>query len=109
MAGRGDPRRARRAALDRAWRKGAALTADERAEVSLAAAEAKVLAHRAALFIGQELFEATGARSTKAALALDRFWRNARTHTLHDPLDYKLRAIGRYALEGILPDATLYS
>ena len=46
--------------------------------------------------------------STKAALALDRFWRNARTHTLHDPLDYKLRAIGRYALEGILPDATIY-
>ncbi|QUP54695.1 acyl-CoA dehydrogenase [Ralstonia syzygii] len=95
--------------LDRAWRRGAALTADERAEVSLATAEAKVLAHRAALFIGQELFEATGARSTKAALALDRFWRNARTHTLHDPLDYKLRAIGRYALEGILPEATLYS
>ncbi|MBB6582962.1 acyl-CoA dehydrogenase family protein [Ralstonia solanacearum] len=87
----------------------AAETLAERAEVSLATAEAKVLAHRAALFIGQELFEATGARSTKAALALDRFWRNARTHTLHDPLDYKLRAIGRYALEGILPDATLYS
>lgn len=94
--------------LDRAWRKGAALSADERAEVSLATAEAKVLAHRAALFVAQELFEATGARSTKAALALDRFWRNARTHTLHDPLDYKLRAIGRYALEGILPDATIY-
>ena len=94
--------------LDRAWRKGAALTADERAEVSLFTAEAKVAAHRAALFISQEMFEATGARSTKAALALDRFWRNARTHTLHDPLDYKLRAIGRYALEGILPDATVY-
>lgn len=95
--------------LDRAWRKGPALTADERAEVSVATAEAKVVAHRAALFIGQELFEATGARSTKAALALDRFWRNARTHTLHDPIDYKLRAIGRYALEGLLPDATVYS
>ena len=95
--------------LDRAWRKGPTLTADERAEVSLATAEAKVVAHRAALFIGQELFEATGARSTKAALALDRFWRNARTHTLHDPIDYKLRAIGRYALEGLLPDATVYS
>lgn len=94
--------------LDRAWRKGVSLTADERAEVSLATAEAKVAAHRAALFISQEMFEATGARSTKAALALDRFWRNARTHTLHDPLDYKLRAIGRYALEGILPDATVY-
>jgi alkylation response protein AidB-like acyl-CoA dehydrogenase len=76
--------------------------------VSLATAEAKVVAHRAALFIAQELFEATGARSAKAALALDRFWRNARTHTLHDPLDYKLRAIGRYALEGVLPDATIY-
>ncbi|MBU5769322.1 acyl-CoA dehydrogenase, partial [Pseudomonas aeruginosa] len=41
--------------LDRAWRKGAALSAEERAEVSLATAEAKVLAHRAALFVAQEL------------------------------------------------------
>lgn len=95
--------------LDRAWRKGAALTADERAEVSLFTAEAKVAAHRAALFISQEMFEATGARSTKAALALDRFWRNARTHTLHDPLDYRLRDVGRFALTGALPEASLYT
>ena len=78
-------------------------------EVALAVAEAKVLAHRAALDVSQSLFDACGARATHGPLALDRFWRNARVHTLHDPLDYKLRDIGRFALSGVLPEANLYS
>jgi alkylation response protein AidB-like acyl-CoA dehydrogenase len=96
-------------ALDAAWDRGAALSEEERARVALATAEAKVLAHRAALDVSEALFDACGARATHAGLALDRFWRNARVHTLHDPLDYKLRAIGRYALSNILPEANLYN
>ncbi|TCK38031.1 alkylation response protein AidB-like acyl-CoA dehydrogenase [Paraburkholderia sp. BL8N3] len=96
-------------ALDTAWERGDALTADERARVALAVAEAKVLAHRAALDVSEALFDACGARATHAGLALDRFWRNARVHTLHDPLDYKLRDIGRFAIAGTLPEANLYS
>jgi alkylation response protein AidB-like acyl-CoA dehydrogenase len=95
--------------LDAAFAKGAALTARERGEVAVAGAEAKVLAHRAAIEIGNEMFELTGARSTSARFGFDRFWRNARVHTLHDPVDYKLRDLGRYALEGRLPDPTPYS
>jgi alkylation response protein AidB-like acyl-CoA dehydrogenase len=68
-----------------------------------------VLAHRAALDIGSQLFELTGARSTGARYGFDRFWRNARVHTLHDPVDYKLRDLGRYALDGSLPEPTPYS
>ena len=95
--------------LDHAFRRGAALTAAERGDVALAVAEAKVLAHRAALEVSSQLFELTGARSTSSRLGLDRFWRNARVHTLHDPVDYKLRALGRHALLGELPEPTAYS
>lgn len=95
--------------LDAAFAKGAQLAARERGEVAVAVAEAKVLAHRAAIDIGSEMFELTGARSTSARFGFDRFWRNARVHTLHDPVDYKLRDLGRYALEGRLPEPTPYS
>jgi alkylation response protein AidB-like acyl-CoA dehydrogenase len=95
--------------LDAAFEKGADLGAQERGEVAVAVAEAKVLAHRAAIDIGSEMFELTGARSTSARFGFDRFWRNARVHTLHDPVDYKLRDLGRHALDGRLPDPTPYS
>ena len=95
--------------LQQAWEQGEDLQAEERGQVALASAEAKVLAHRAALSVGEGVFDVCGARSARAAQGLDRFWRNARTHTLHDPIDYKLRDIGRFALEGILPAPTLYS
>jgi len=42
-------------------------------------------------------------------LGYDRFWRNTRTHTLHDPVDYKIRDIGRWLLSGTLPEPTAYS
>ncbi|MDI9647619.1 acyl-CoA dehydrogenase family protein [Burkholderia cenocepacia] len=96
-------------ALEHAWARQDALTADERAEVALAVSEAKIVAQRAALDNGEALFDACGARATAASLGLDRFWRNARTHTLHDPLDYRLRDVGRFALTDALPPASLYT
>ncbi|WP_322011405.1 acyl-CoA dehydrogenase family protein [Paraburkholderia sp. J12] len=95
--------------LDAAWQQGDALEASTRAELSLAISEAKIVAHRASLFAGEQLFDACGARSTAAALALDRFWRNARVHTLHDPLDYRVRDVGRHALTRELPEPSLYT
>ncbi|WP_418647858.1 acyl-CoA dehydrogenase family protein [Thauera butanivorans] len=95
--------------VDRAFVRGPALTAAERAEVAVAVAESKILAHRAGLFVSQELFDVTGARGTKASLGFDRFWRNVRTHTLHDPLDYKLNMLGRWSLKGEAPDPQLYA
>ena len=95
--------------LQHAWERGPSLTAAERGDVAIAVAEAKVLSHRAAIDIGSQLFELTGARSTSGRFGLDRFWRNARVHTLHDPVDYKLRDLGRYALTGAHPEPTAYS
>lgn len=34
-----------------------------------------------------------GARSTASEYRFDRYWRNLRTFTLHDPVDYKVRAM----------------
>jgi alkylation response protein AidB-like acyl-CoA dehydrogenase len=95
--------------LDRALLTGPSLTAAQRGDVAIAANEAKVLAHRAAIEISSQLFELTGARATSQKLGLDRFWRNARVHTLHDPIDYKYRDIGRYLLDGQYPEPTPYS
>ncbi|MFL6657106.1 MAG: acyl-CoA dehydrogenase family protein [Massilia sp.] len=96
-------------ALQNAYDKGPLLTARERGEVAVAVAEAKVLSHRAGIDISSQMFELTGARATATELGYDRFWRNVRVHTLHDPVDYKLRDLGRYVLDGSIPEPTAYS
>ena len=68
------------------------------ARASVAVAEAKVLANDVALFASSKLFEFGGASSARTSLNLDRHWRNARTHTLHDPLRWKYHLIGNYVL-----------
>ncbi len=95
--------------LQSAIDRGASLDGAERGELAIAVAEAKVLAHRAAMEVSSQFFELAGARATSRALGLDRFWRNARVHTLHDPVDVKLRDIGRHALDGRPPEPGSYS
>ncbi|MDR7307432.1 acyl-CoA dehydrogenase family protein [Rhodoferax saidenbachensis] len=95
--------------LDTAWAVGPTLTAQQRGEVAIAVNEAKALAHKASLEVSSQFFELTGARASSQSLGLDRFWRNARVHTLHDPIDYKYRDLGRYLLDGQFPDPTPYS
>ena len=95
--------------LERLFRLGDAITARQRGELAVSVAEAKVLAHRAGVEVSSEIFELTGARSTSSRYGYDRYWRNARVHTLHDPVDYKIRDLGRYALDGTLPEPTAYS
>ena len=53
--------------------------------------------------MASRLFEVAGTRSALASLNLDRHWRNARTHTLHDPVRWKYRAIGDFWLNGVKP------
>jgi len=89
--------------------KGVEITTNDRGQSAIAIAEAKVAAHQAALEIGNRLFDIAGAKATRREFGFDRFWRNARTHTLHDPLDYKLRDLGRWALLQQYPVATSYS
>ncbi|MFA9218880.1 MAG: acyl-CoA dehydrogenase family protein [Sphingomonadaceae bacterium] len=95
--------------LDRLFQQGPQVTAQQRGELAIAVAEAKCLAHTAGLEVSSQMFELTGARSTSAKLGFDRYWRNVRVHTLHDPIDYKLKDLGRYALDGKVPDPSPYS
>ncbi|HYQ40191.1 MAG TPA: acyl-CoA dehydrogenase family protein, partial [Pseudomonas sp.] len=95
--------------LDEAWGKEQQLGAEERGRLAVAVASAKVAASRTGLDLTSRLFEVTGARATHGALRLDRYWRNLRTQTLHDPLDYKLRELGDWALNQALPTPTFYS
>ncbi|MDH4612170.1 acyl-CoA dehydrogenase family protein [Pseudomonas sp. BN102] len=95
--------------LDKAWSQGPDLGDAQRGELALAIATAKVAATRTGLDLCSRLFEVTGARSTHAALRLDRHWRNLRTQTLHDPVDYKVRELGEWALNQTLPTPTFYS
>ena len=78
-------------------------TAESTAEASVAVAVAKVAAVRASLEASNALFELGGTRSASASGNLSRFWRDARTHTLHDPTRWKLQHIGRYTLSGTPP------
>ena len=79
------------------------LDADSAARASIVVAEAKVLTTEIALLASEKLFELSGSRSSLAEFNLDRHWRNARTHTLHDPVRWKVHAVGNYHLNGVRP------
>jgi SfnB family sulfur acquisition oxidoreductase len=79
------------------------------AEAQVAVAEAKVLSTEAAIAATNKLFELVGARSTLSELNLDRHWRNARTHTLHDPVRWKYAILGNYHLNGVNPPLHAWS
>ncbi|MEV5341947.1 SfnB family sulfur acquisition oxidoreductase [Streptomyces sp. NPDC052676] len=79
------------------------LTDDTAAEASIAVAAAKVTAAEAAVEAGSALFEVAGTRAALDSLNLHRHWRDARTHTLHDPARWKVQHIGRYTLSGTRP------
>lgn len=92
-----------------AWEKGDELTHEERGEVAIAVYCAKVMATQVGLKITHQIFEVMGARATATQHGFDRYWRDLRTFTLHDPLDYKLRDIGNWLLNGELPMPSQYS
>ncbi|TWD52215.1 acyl-CoA dehydrogenase family protein [Pseudomonas sp. SJZ131] len=50
-----------------------------------------------------ELFNALGASDVRQGKALDRHWRNARTVSSHNPLIYKARIVGDWAINGTEP------
>ncbi len=72
-------------------------------EATLAVAAAKVLTTEIAIEATNTLFELAGTASVKLDLNLDRHWRNARTHTLHDPVRWKYHVVGNYYLNDVLP------
>ena len=85
------------------------LTARERGEAAEKVASVKVVATDTALRVTAGVFEVTGAKATSRRVSLDRFWRDVRTHTLHDPVSYKNRELGKYVLLDEIPEPTWYT
>jgi SfnB family sulfur acquisition oxidoreductase len=79
---------------------------DAIAEASIAVAEAKALTTEIAMEASNKLFDLAGTRSTHPSFNLDRHWRNARVHTLHDPVRWKYAAVGHFYLNGVRPPET---
>jgi alkylation response protein AidB-like acyl-CoA dehydrogenase len=50
-----------------------------------------------------KLFDALGASGVRADAALDRFWRNARTVSSHNPTVFKAKVIGDHEINGTEP------
>ena len=68
------------------------------AAASIAVAEARAISTEISLAAGSTLFELAGSQATLIEHGLDRHWRNARVHTLHDPVRWKYHAVGNYYL-----------
>nr|WP_314370133.1 SfnB family sulfur acquisition oxidoreductase [uncultured Acinetobacter sp.] len=81
----------------------AEISAEQAARASILVAEAKIYANDAALHISEKLLELGGSRASLSQHNLDQHWRNARVHTLHDPVRWKFHAIGDYYLNGTPP------
>jgi SfnB family sulfur acquisition oxidoreductase len=77
--------------------------AKEAARGSLAVAAAKAFGSEIAVEAGAELFALCGTSSTASKYDLDRHWRNARTHSVHDPVDWKYHHLAAYELGDVLP------
>ena len=78
-------------------------TASSVAAASIAIAEARAISTEISLAAGSTLFELAGSQATLAEHGLDRHWRNARVHTLHDPVRWKYHAVGNYYLNDANP------
>lgn len=92
--------------------KHAALTIDEVrlntnvetvAKASIAVAKIRAHSTETALKASSKLIELAGSRGSQRVDGLDRFWRNARVHTLHDAARWKYYFIGNYVLNDIFP------
>ncbi|MDN4609537.1 acyl-CoA dehydrogenase family protein [Arthrobacter burdickii] len=95
--------------FDDALAKGAAITAEERAELAILIAQLKVVSTEVGLDVAHRIFEVTGSSSTSNTVGLDLFWRNIRTHSLHDPVDYKKIEVGANYLLGEVQPISLYT
>lgn len=77
--------------------------AEAAARGSLAVAQAKAFGSEVAVTVASELFALSGASAADAKYDLDRHWRNARTHSIHDPADWKYHHVAQYEVNGVLP------
>lgn len=96
-------------ALQAGWEKETELTSEERGEIAISVASARAMAIQVGLKITTNMFDVMGARATAAHYGFDRYWRDLRTFSLHDPIDYKFKDIGNWMLNQQYPAPSQYS
>ena len=80
----------------------------DRTQLAVPIYAAKAVASRAAVRATSELFALMGTRAAARSVGFDRWWRNARTLSLHDPVDWKHAEIGQHVLTGWDPPPGIY-
>ncbi|TLP99746.1 acyl-CoA dehydrogenase [Nesterenkonia salmonea] len=88
---------------------GDGVTAQLRGELAIEIAELKVISSDVTTQLTHQIFEATGTSSTASKHGFDLYWRNIRTHSLHDPVDYKKLEVGAHYLNGEFQPLSLYT
>lgn len=78
-------------------------TAENIAQASLDVAKVRAHSTETALKVSSKLIELAGSRGSQREDGLDRFWRNARVHTLHDASRWKYYFIANHLLNGVKP------
>lgn len=85
------------------------VTARDRGELEIEIARLKVVSSEVSVDLTSRVFEVTGSSSTRSSVGLDLFWRNVRTHSLHDPVDFKKLEVGAWEINGELQPVSLYT
>lgn len=95
--------------FDRVIALGADVSDADRGNLAIEIAKLKVVSTDVGIDVANRIFEVTGSSSAKSSVGLDLFWRNVRTHSLHDPVDYKKLEVGAHHLNGEFQPISLYT
>lgn len=90
-------------AYDSAFSQNQQFEADQNAIAELEIAQSQTIISDLVLNASTILFDALGASATDKNLGLDRYWRNVRTLSSHNPRIYKDRIVGDFSVNGTLP------
>jgi alkylation response protein AidB-like acyl-CoA dehydrogenase len=88
---------------------GDAVAFETRGAIEVDIAKVKIVSTEVGIEVSNRVFEVTGSSSAKSSVGLDLFWRNIRTHSLHDPVDYKKLEVGAHFLNGEFQPISLYT
>lgn len=87
----------------------ASITREYRGQVAERVATVKIVTTDTGLAVTSGIYEVLGASASARKYGFDRFWRDIRTHSLHDPVAYKKKEVGLWTVTGQIPEPTWYT
>ena len=86
------------AELQEGWDNRRSLTEEGRGLLAVKTLGLRTFTSAVALEVTPRVYDFAGGRMTGSSYGLDRFWRDARMLTMHDPMIYSTRIVGDYGL-----------